>query len=227
MYLVIFFPIFLAILFPLLALGFSMMLGRQGHRWFMISSPVFFAILLLLLLLHIDVNEGWDSLAALGFTSAGLAGWFVMAALVGYGQYLAEKTIVMRMGGRPHPQVKPEMNLYHGGLFVVLVVISVIAEELIWRAYLIPAMSQAWEIDLVWAAFVAALLFGSHHAYFGWQHIAFKAVHGGIWTALFWTSGSLWSAVVAHTVFNFCIYFLAGRNLPTGNPPLGGGTIMR
>ncbi len=146
---------------------------------------------------------------------------------MGYGQYFVEKAIVVRIGGQARLQIVPMINVYYGGLFVVLVAISVIAEELIWRAYLIPAISQAWGMGLVWAAFVAALLFGFHHAYFGWQHIAFKTVHGGIWTALFWTSDSIWPAIIAHAVFNFCIYFLAGRNFPNGNPSFGGGMTMR
>ncbi|MYH45674.1 MAG: CPBP family intramembrane metalloprotease [Gammaproteobacteria bacterium] len=231
MLLVIFFSVFLAILFPIIALSFSVVLGRQGHRWFTVSSPALFAIMLLALLLHLSANEGWDSLAALEFNSAGMNvefySWIAVAALIGGGQYLLEKAIVMQTRGQVPPPFEIETNTLYGGLIAFLVLVSVIAEELIWRAYLIPAIAQAWGVGLVWAALVAAFLFGVHHVYFGWQHLVFKAIHGIVWTAIFWASGSLWTAIVAHAVFNYCVYFLSRRNFPINNSSFEDSIVIR
>jgi hypothetical protein len=79
---------------------------------------------------------------------------------------------------------------------------AAVAEEGLWRGYL---LAYAQTMDAVTPALglvVAAVAFGSNHAYFGWRNVLSKSVLGLAWGGLFLATGSLVAPVVSHLAFN-------------------------
>lgn len=84
--------------------------------------------------------------------------------------------------------------------------VTVVCEEMLWRAFLIEAgLGWGWSMGAVVA--VSSLAFGLNHLYFGLQNAAAKAVEGAFWAGLFLTGGLL-VAVASHLVFNLLAFNL-------------------
>jgi membrane protease YdiL (CAAX protease family) len=77
-------------------------------------------------------------------------------------------------------------------LLLICVTYIVLAEELVWRAFLIP------EVGLP----LSAVFFSLHHYHFGLRHVVFSCIAGLIWGVLFVMSESLWPAAGSHLVYN-------------------------
>jgi membrane protease YdiL (CAAX protease family) len=73
-----------------------------------------------------------------------------------------------------------------------LIAFIVLAEELIWRAFLQPYVTLI----------PASIAFALHHFHFGWRHVLFSFLAGLVWGLLFWLSGSLWPSVLSHLLYN-------------------------
>lgn len=77
-------------------------------------------------------------------------------------------------------------------LLLLPVTYGVLAEEAVWRAYLIPELGLP----------LAAAAFALHHYHFGLRHVVFSFLAGLAWGGLFHVAGSLWPAVASHLVYN-------------------------
>lgn len=87
---------------------------------------------------------------------------------------------------------------------MALVACLVVAEEVVWRGYLLA------EVGLV----ASSLAFAAHHYFFGPRHVAFTALAGLAWGGLYLLSGSLVPPVASHLVFNV----LAWHHLRASRP---------
>lgn len=92
----------------------------------------------------------------------------------------------------------------------VVSVLPALAEELLFRGALLPAVSPDWR-----GAVVAGLVFGALHVN-GGRNVAFgawAAAVGGVYGALFLATGNLWAPAAAHAVANAAsaAAWLAGR----------------
>jgi membrane protease YdiL (CAAX protease family) len=87
--------------------------------------------------------------------------------------------------------VGPEGKLGFPVLMIPVAYI-VVAEEVVWRAYLIPEVGHL----------VAAAAFALHHYHFGLRHVAFSFLTGLALGGLFFLAGNLWPAIAAHLVYN-------------------------
>lgn len=80
--------------------------------------------------------------------------------------------------------------------FSLLSITAGIVEETLWRGYLL------WYLTLYMPLLPAALLstigFGLAHAYQGWRTLPRITIVGGVFTALYVLSGSLWLPIVLH-----------------------------
>jgi membrane protease YdiL (CAAX protease family) len=90
-------------------------------------------------------------------------------------------------------------------LLMLPVAYVVAAEEVVWRAYLVP------ELGLV----LSSAAFALHHYHFGLRHVAFSFLAGAACGGLFVAAASLWPAIVAHLVYNA----LAWRHMRRTNEP--------
>jgi membrane protease YdiL (CAAX protease family) len=77
-------------------------------------------------------------------------------------------------------------------LLLVPVAYAVLAEEVVWRAYL------TLEVGLP----LAAAAFALHHYHFGLRHTAFSFLAGLAWGGLFHFAANLWPAVASHLMYN-------------------------
>jgi membrane protease YdiL (CAAX protease family) len=85
-------------------------------------------------------------------------------------------------------------------LLMAPVTYIVVAEEIVWRGYLTPALSERLGPWL--GVPLAALAFGLHHYHFGLRHVVFSFAFGLVLAALFLVEGRLFAAVTAHLVYN-------------------------
>jgi membrane protease YdiL (CAAX protease family) len=78
----------------------------------------------------------------------------------------------------------------------------VLAEEFLWRGYLVDFLHVELALPAAAAIAVAAAAFGLNHYYFGLRSVAGKAVAGAVWSLLVLGTGSLVPAFAGHFVFD-------------------------
>jgi membrane protease YdiL (CAAX protease family) len=100
------------------------------------------------------------------------------------------------------------------GVFALLSVAAGVGEELTYRAYVIPVLALL--LGSPWgAAALSSVAFGVLHAYQGWLGVLRTAVLGFLLAASFLVSGSLWPAVLAHTILDLLGGLVLGEALVT------------
>jgi membrane protease YdiL (CAAX protease family) len=77
-------------------------------------------------------------------------------------------------------------------LLLVPVACIVLAEELVWRGFLMP------KIGLI----LSSAAFALHHYHFGLRHVSFSFLTGLAWGGLFWAAGDLWPSIASHLSYN-------------------------
>ena len=87
------------------------------------------------------------------------------------------------------------------GVFILLSLSAGFGEELAYRGFLIPALTellgQAWG-----AALLSSAVFGLLHAYQGWLGILRTGLLGLVLAASLLLSGTLWPAILAHAILD-------------------------
>jgi membrane protease YdiL (CAAX protease family) len=102
--------------------------------------------------------------------------------------------------------------LPRGPAFAVLVVAIAVAEEWLWRGFLLRAIPAETAAGSGIALVAGALAFGLNHYYFGARNVATKTLHGLAWGALVLASGSMWIAVVSHLCFDLVAGWAIARS---------------
>jgi membrane protease YdiL (CAAX protease family) len=92
-------------------------------------------------------------------------------------------------------------------VFLVLALFVVVAEEAVWRGFLIRALPRYTVVPLAPAVVLAALAYGCNHYYFGLRNVAMKAFMGLVWGIVFVQTNSLLVPLVSHMTFEV----IAGR----------------
>lgn len=109
-----------------------------------------------------------------------------------------------------------------GWVMLTALCASAVLEEMIWRGYLMTALSagDGWRHALL-AALVSAAAFGLSHVVWGPLAMAAKTVDGLVWAWLFAATGTLLWCVVSHAVFNSLVVAHAGarRAVPRREQP--------
>ena len=97
------------------------------------------------------------------------------------------------------------------GFWIMMVPVSyiVVAEELVWRGFLMTALGLP----------LSALAFALHHYHFGLRHIVFAFGAGIVWGGLFLAAGELWPAIVSHLAYNV-LAWLSLRRLGAKTEPM-------
>jgi len=182
--------------FPLvLVLAYGLVFVLSGRDQSVLTGPAGFLLYVALLTIPVGVVVGteadrvWSALA----WSASTITWLPAAALVG-----AVLWIVQRRG---LPGWTPEASerVWVGppgrigfALLMIPVTYIVLAEEAVWRAYLVPELGLP----------LSAGAFALHHFHFGMRHVVFALVAGLAWGGLFILAENLWPAVASHVAYN-------------------------
>jgi membrane protease YdiL (CAAX protease family) len=182
--------------FPLLlAVGYGLLFLLSGRDLRVVTGPAGFVLYLVLL----TIPAGVVLRTYPGRAAEALA-WPVSAlALLPGGALVGLALWGVQRWGLPGRTPEASDRVWVGppgriGFAVLLVPVAyiVLAEELVWRAYLMP------ELGLV----LSAAAFALHHYHFGLRHVVFSLVAGLVWGGLFALAESLWPAVASHLVYN-------------------------
>src|SRR5262249_36491767 len=91
------------------------------------------------------------------------------------------------------------------GLLLVPVGCIVLAEELVWRGFLVPAIGLP----------LSSAAFALHHYAFGLRRVAFSFFSGLVWGGLFLLArGDLWPALASHLLYNALAWWHLRRQHP-------------
>jgi membrane protease YdiL (CAAX protease family) len=218
------FPVVLAVGFALLRALSPRAAGRHGLAFY---------LLLLLIPLGVVLSTDGDTVAG-SLAWPHLFGWpaviavltsIALALLVAMLLFFAELYLTRLLPLRALRQRTPREHGIQAiaprnclqGLLLTLGI--VVAEEALWRAYLIGYLAGPCALPQGVAVLIAALSFGSIHFYFGARTVAFKSISGFAWGGLCLLTASLWAPVVSHLLYN-C---LAWRRLRRDSPHATGG----
>jgi membrane protease YdiL (CAAX protease family) len=97
------------------------------------------------------------------------------------------------------------------GVFALLAVAAGVSEELAYRGYAIPMLAP-W-LGVGGAAALSSTIFGVLHGYQGVLGTVRTTLMGGMLAWGFLTAGSLWPAIVAHTVIDLVAGIVLGERL--------------
>lgn len=169
---------------------------------------------------------GWTSLTLgeglVGYEAMGLAplsrGDFLLwtaVALVGGMGLMGVSHLVEKAFGLEESDVLKQIlprTLHEKSLFAGVSLAAGLGEELAYRSYAIPVLAML--IGSTWgAAVLSSGIFGFLHAYQGGLGVARTAVLGFAFAAVFILSGSIWPAIVAHTVIDLVGGLVLGPRL--------------
>jgi membrane protease YdiL (CAAX protease family) len=142
---------------------------------------------------------GWT----VGLTVAALAIMFIFRAVAG-GLGIADGPVLRQL----LPSTPRERSA-----FAVLSVAAGTGEELAYRGYVIPVLAPLMGVGP--AAAVSTAVFGIMHGYQGTMGIIRTGLMGAVLAWGFLVSGSLWPAIVAHTVIDLLAGLVFGDRLLT------------
>ncbi len=189
--------------FPLvLAVGYGLAFVLSGRDARVLAGPAGFLLYLALLEVPLVVvlaaypELPGEVLAWRAWAPA----WLALGLVVGLALWGAQLVLRRR---QPPPRgaspvwVGPPGRLGFA-LLLVPVACIVLAEELVWRAFLLPAFGP----PLVGLPLSSAA-FALHHYHFGLRHVAFAFLAGLAWAALFLAAGGdLWPGLASHMLYN-------------------------
>lgn len=188
--------LFIVLSFPVLLLfGYGLLLVLSGRDVRVVSGPIGFLLYPVLLSIPAGVVLGnysgrvMPALNWYGLTPI----WVTAGLLVGVVLWVVQRWVLP--GRTPDAServwVGPSGRIGFIMLMIPLAYI-VLAEEVVWRAYLIPELGLA----------LAAGAFALHHYHFGLRHVVFSFLAGLVWGGLFLLAESLWPAVASHFMYN-------------------------
>ncbi len=158
-------------------------------------------------LLYLVWKSG-EGAAAFGLTYK----WFVVDIALGFVLFL----VLFEAGVRAAEYIRPSETdaasvaqpLPGMGeilLIAVALLLNSVAEELAMRAYMIRRVAQvtrSWFLAMV----IPSALFGSYHLYQGFEFAALITLGGLLVSVIYWWLRRIWPLVVAHTLYNYCVY---------------------
>lgn len=205
--------------FPLLLfVGYGLLFVLSGRDQRVMTGPAGFVLFVVLLTIPAGVVLGTYA----GRVTEALAWhlsttvWLPAGALVGLGLWGVQRW------GLPGQTPEASARVWVGppgrigfALLLVPVAYIVLAEELVWRAYLMPELGLA----------LSAAAFALHHYHFGLRHVIFSLLAGLVWGGIFMLAESLWPAVASHLVYNALAWRHMRRSVPEAARAPGLGIV--
>ena len=158
-------------------------------------------------------DEGAVALGLVGLPLPTLAAWTVGLCAAGLAIIVVFHAVARALGVLDTDllvQLLPTDNRERG-VFALLSLAAGVGEELAYRGYVIPVLAPL--LGLPGAAVLSTAVFGVMHAYQGALGIARTALMGGVLAWGFIASGSLWPAILAHTLIDLIAGIAIGERL--------------
>lgn len=218
LYLVLSFVLILVIVFAI-SVQFLSRLHINSYSFLSQNSLLMYAFTLAFLFVVVVLGTCFSEIVPLFTLPSGVWHWLVstviilLSVILGLLLFKLEIwviTITVQQQAQAHVLA---VSYWQNKWFIPIVVLIVLMEEIIWRAYLPLAISQQWSIPLLWAAFISSLAFGLHHVFFGWKHVILKSVYGYVWLLLTLKFESLLPAITSHCAFNFAVYWHSANQI--------------
>jgi membrane protease YdiL (CAAX protease family) len=207
--------LFVVLAFPaLLAVGYgaASLLCRRRPGW-LAGWPGLLLYLALLTVPLAAVLAGSPGLLARGLAPApASAAWAAAGVAVGLALWVARRpgAPVGARPGSPPPRVWVGAPGWAGyAALMPAVAYVVVAEELVWRGYLLPRVGPV----------LAAAAFALHHYHFGARHVVFAFAAGLAWEALALSEGRLYAAVASHLTYDALAWAWLRRRSPGHDRP--------
>lgn len=90
--------------------------------------------------------------------------------------------------------------------YMILSLLVCIAEEFIWRGFLLSFLINHFNIHIGWALLISSFLFGLNHLFFGLRNIFLKFIDGIVWGLLFLITSSLLIPILSHLTFQYFVW---------------------
>lgn len=167
-------------------------------------------------------DSGAAALGLVGMPVTELIAWTVGLTLAGLGLIVVFHVIARWMGILDSDllaQLLPT-NGRERRVFALLSVAAGTGEELAYRGYVIPVLAPV--LGIGGAAALSTGIFGVIHAYQGVLGIVRTTLMGGVLAWGFLASGSLWPAILAHTLIDLVAGIALGDRLLVQSPGVGG-----
>lgn len=143
-------------------------------------------------------EPGWRGWLAWGTVGLGLA-YLVYSASVLGSSSSARQQVRAQLSNTELDFMRPRTAAEHRR-FKILAITAGMAEEIIFRGFLITVFSLI--LPTLLAASVAVILFGLGHIYQGFAGIVRTALVGAILAAVYLVGGSLWPAILLHVLID-------------------------
>jgi len=157
--------------------------------------------------------DGAAAIGVVGIPPGAMAMWAAGLTVAGLGTILAFRWIAIWAGAADTPllrQLLPHTGRERG-VFVLLSVAAGVGEEVAYRGYAIPVLAPVFGV--MGAAAVTSVMFGVVHGYQGVLGVLRTGIMGGILAWGFISSGSLWPAMIAHTLIDLIAGIVLGERL--------------
>lgn len=164
---------------------------------------------------------GPSALGIVGLPPVRLSVWSVGMAAGGLLVILGFRELAIWTGARETftlRQLLPRTR-QERGLFVLLSVVAGVSEELAYRGYTISMLAPG--LGVGGAAVLSSAIFGVLHGYQGVLGTLRTALMGGMLAWGFLATGSLWPAIVAHTLIDLAAGVVFGERLLPPQEPRG------
>ena len=157
--------------------------------------------------------NGAAAIGMVGISPGAMAVWTVGLTAAGLGIILAFRRIAIWAGAADTPllrQLLPQTGRERG-VFALLSVAAGAGEEVAYRGYAIPVLAPVFGV--MGAAVITSVMFGVVHGYQGVLGVLRTGVMGGVLAWGFISSGSLWPAMIAHTLIDLIAGIVLGERL--------------
>jgi membrane protease YdiL (CAAX protease family) len=218
-------PLVVVLCFPLLlTVGYGLLFVLSGRDRRLLVGPAGFALYLVLLAVPlVTVVACCPKLPGEVLTLyEGSGAWLLVGVLTGVG-LLAMRMVLARLsrgitpssGGGPRSSPVWIGPPGRAGFAVLMVPVAaiVLAEELVWRGFLVPAIGLP----------LSSTAFALHHYFFGWRQVVFTFVAALVWGGLFLAANELWPALASHLAYDVLAWLsLRRRSAASSKQSVGG-----
>jgi len=80
-----------------------------------------------------------------------------------------------------------------------------LAEELVFRGFLLPALARSHVLGFTGAAVVSSLAWSALHFTYSWTGLAAVFAIGIYLSIVLWRTGSIWTCIACHSLYNFSL----------------------
>jgi membrane protease YdiL (CAAX protease family) len=206
--------------FPLiLAIGYALAFLLTGRDRRVLLGPVGFALYLVLLSFPLTavLVEMPEMLAKALVWHTWTPAWIVAGIVTGLVLWAFQRFLVRRDVPTSESPIWVGPPGWSGfALLMLPVAYIVVAEEVVWRAYLMRVIGLL----------LSSAAFALHHYHFGARHVVFALLAGMVWGGLLQFVDELWPALASHMTYDVLAWAYLRRRASSVPRPSEGNALV-